>query len=1555
MAWAPTFASATEPHVRTPTGSSASLAATGHARPKRVVAGPGIVSLADGRYLVPQALNDTSSWAAQLSISPDGRFAATVLANQLALYDLRAGVSLGHRILRDASGGARFLGRADFIDGGRLLLVRWNQGAWIYDPERDEIVAELDAAVGSGLGLPAAFARHAGVGIAIRSVGLVRQIAAVSVDVSGPHARITTSHVWPIGRACLGRPILAAAISGNGRTAVLRCGHTLEVLRLPSGSASTVPLPAKIDRPIGTGPSVYVGDGGRWALVVDRYGPGPSGTWVDLEDGSSRPLSAKRVQSVVGVFGHKAPMAVVTDDGGGSQTLVHALRPDGSEQWRLEIPLTTRVAYAEAADAFLFVSIANGSGRRGAILVDHTGRIVGAIRSNVQHMGTPRPDDDAGRIYFGCGSGLSPYLDLRDGRVHRPVPGASHSRAPPSVLRVDLLGRVMDCRSSTGVPIAPSAPGSGASPPARVGRFRRTSDRWLLLRSTDRIGVVDLAKRRVLRWIPVPHADRLKFGYVGRDGSDVLLLDGDGALTVRGPTGRLLASRHTPWKASKYGDSPVHDMVELPGGAMLAGGSFGLALAPSMRRPDFTRLTESIDVRELDLAPGGSNVLVDTNASGLFLCPVRPNRLRPGDCAVLRARSILHAASAGRRAAFFDRGKRVAVSNDTGAIDIWDTGSRTLVATAYVKHPSTGLQVVASTRPTLTLTPDGYFAGDDLATGLGVETRGTSLAPLGVGAPDRDRPDIVLGRIRPGSPSRPGAGRGHAPDEAGAASTLLAGRMTRLRLGSPLPWIAKGQSLRLSLIIDGPVGAGAVLEARDDGRRVAVPSNAVRPGEGRPIRRTLVVPLTPGSNTISVRLVDADHRIIATRRFVVAAEPKRFPMPHVYYLGLHLVGPAGSAADLTQGATDVSNVAAALHGLMGGAAHTKVLTRFASTSQELDAAHAFLEQAHRGDVVIVFLSGRGLVAPDGTLELAPRGPYGPMPTSDALSFAAMRKLTSGLRTTRTAVLVDSCCSAGTFPSGQSAPTHGYMWGTIVVRSAHPTAIAGGDDDFAFDRAVAHLKVWPGTALIVSAARYELDYRAHMGDRIGGLLAHAFIGTLLGQRSRVRGALYANAVLAETWLLEKTLSQGKLEPVVRNRAFAIGTPLVNATPSRLVQARRRDIYVQGAVVDPDGRHLVIVARRRLKILPLAGDDLGKTTKLPFDPKSSGCFPFQAGTWAVQVGAGAAWVEIASCRGVFRYDLGSGKWQRIAPAAPASDSVLATAISPDGRFVADCTGEHVRAVDTRARSARWVSAALPCRQVAYSSTVGAFVATAESPLAYSLRIGNGGLKTVATNTGTAMRRFINELGKNAGTTNDVADLSPDGRYLLAAHLPRSALLPIRSYLMTVDLATGRFSEIATRRHGTFEVITRSGIVTLGARPGRSSARIGSSIVHVPGGLVTRDARSTVWLHSVIVADDRGPKLSVWQSRHDDALRLSVVLGDRVVGSTDWSKWEAEASNRFEGPVVREVFHAADGEPLGSLSVAGSLLAGGGTNLYAVTPRARSVGLTLRGKARRPGAKP
>jgi hypothetical protein len=521
-----------------------------------------------------------------------------------------------------------------------------------------------------------------------------------------------------------------------------------------------------------------------------------------------------------------------------------------------------------------------------------------------------------------------PYANARHEMCREPIYVDRWTRgAPPADLDAAIAAQPPNLEVFAGVPAA-QPNGAARVPlcePDDARRFGETKGRALVATRAP----------RGQAWVDRATGDRVPLADWDLDFSEAASAFGDRAIAVH--DGAVLI-----WDALGKRRSialPHADYIQRDPPVAIRGDGRALAVG-------FGRRVVAIDPNEaiaratyeLDAMPTGATYVGDELIVALDDGTLR----RLGADGVERDRARVPAHGALSIAAVSPSGKRAAVRDDGGGLQLWDVRP--------LRHVATLLE--DGDGEWLAMTPNGAFVGSPDAGRLVALAFATPVqaVPVDDYAAALRKPELVRARL---------AGK----------NDDLAVRVARPpRATGSAPATIDGGRLRVAVSIDSRIGRGvAALFA--DGHEVARAAYC-----GTTATVTLDAPLAAGARQLVA--IASDERGATSAPVAIASPPAATSTRPELWAVLVGIGayPALDARWQLHADRDARGLANALQAMVGdgkrfAAAHVVTLVDRGATRAALDAALAKLHGVRAGDRVVVYLAGHGLHAPNGKTML----------------------------------------------------------------------------------------------------------------------------------------------------------------------------------------------------------------------------------------------------------------------------------------------------------------------------------------------------------------------------------------------------------------------------------------------------------------------------------------------------------------------------------------------------------------------------------------------------------
>jgi hypothetical protein len=177
----------------------------------------------------------------------------------------------------------------------------------------------------------------------------------------------------------------------------------------------------------------------------------------------------------------------------------------------------------------------------------------------------------------------------------------------------------------------------------------------------------------------------------------------------------------------------------------------------------------------------------------------------------------------------------------------------------------------------------------------------------------------------------------------------------------------------------------------------------------RLVEEELTVPLSNGASKIQVSVVNEKgaESLADTLQVTYSGTPVK---PELYLLAVGVSNYEDKSNDLRYAASDALKVERLWRGNPGpfSAVHPLVLVDQNATRDKITAAKAFLAGAGVNDVVVVFLSGHGVLDRNGAYYFGTWDFRARVPSEKGLPYSDIDHLLDGITARRKLVLIDTC-------------------------------------------------------------------------------------------------------------------------------------------------------------------------------------------------------------------------------------------------------------------------------------------------------------------------------------------------------------------------------------------------------------------------------------------------------------------------------------------------------------------------------------------------------------------
>lgn len=568
-----------------------------------------------------------------LSVDPEGRWLAAISSGELVLYSITARTPVARSIA------PRFGLDVAFVANGRWLH---SDGRWLVPATNLDAPTEPFAGADSAL---FAIARRSDAGLAFiadPSSFSLRSLRVAAGDDGA--ARVSEAQRWPTDELCS-----AVGVDAPGKVGLAACGSKWHVVDLRHGTLRSFAAPAV--RP--TYLELWLSPDGRSAAAFDKSSG--SLALLDLTTGVAKRVDyADELVDVEGVDGAK-PHLIALDKAGSLSEVdlaghvkVIASRTGARNGARHESTGATFLASWDASPVRMLdtsgraagtfaagpLPLASVCGQRGPELTVVSNLHVVPLVIDLA-SGFVRPQDERDRHDL-CA------LDARTNIDDEPI---VYLGATNELIAVDGLASV------TG-----------------VTWNKRIDERWFAFARGAEIAVVDLAKRRLVRWLATGAAP--EYAHVDVEGRWLVTLGKDRRLrSFDLATGKRLAEVAAPWPETTGIEAVLISGKELilsASDGIYTGGVETLALVAGTRLPlPVTWIAHNSQLNRLGMATYGS----------VHVCTIAPAG-SPPECKTF----------AGSSPRFIAEGRKLALVNVTGGLEIYDVLGGRHEATIYVSN-----------------------------------------------------------------------------------------------------------------------------------------------------------------------------------------------------------------------------------------------------------------------------------------------------------------------------------------------------------------------------------------------------------------------------------------------------------------------------------------------------------------------------------------------------------------------------------------------------------------------------------------------------------------------------------------------------------------------------------------------------------------------------------------------------------------------------------------------------------------------------------------------------
>ncbi|WP_028788903.1 caspase family protein [Terrimonas ferruginea] len=327
-----------------------------------------------------------------------------------------------------------------------------------------------------------------------------------------------------------------------------------------------------------------------------------------------------------------------------------------------------------------------------------------------------------------------------------------------------------------------------------------------------------------------------------------------------------------------------------------------------------------------------------------------------------------------------------------------------------------------------------------------------------------------------------------------------------------LPLTATDRILQLQLTLEDQQQALKSLLIRVNG----VPEFAATgmPVNGRVKKYALDYPLSlnAGRNLISITGVNEAGEESLEQTYTVYYQPDKPDTPKVFYIGIGVAEYADRQKNLRYAAKDVRDIAERLKQTKNATILDTLLNEKA-TLAAIQQVKQKLRQTNTDDIVVISLSGHGMISRDSGFVFAPHDMDFSRPEAKGLSIRMIESLLDGIPARKRLLLLDACHSgediathSGQLPQGVSVIKRG-----VIVEDTDSSASGRGrNQQLLIQELFGDLSRGNGSFVISAAAGNEYAYEGQSWNN--GVFTYSFLNNLSwGDRRtplrQLRAAIY----------------------------------------------------------------------------------------------------------------------------------------------------------------------------------------------------------------------------------------------------------------------------------------------------------------------------------------------------------------------------------------------------------------------------------------------------------------
>ncbi|MDF2382832.1 caspase family protein [Nostoc ellipsosporum NOK] len=327
-----------------------------------------------------------------------------------------------------------------------------------------------------------------------------------------------------------------------------------------------------------------------------------------------------------------------------------------------------------------------------------------------------------------------------------------------------------------------------------------------------------------------------------------------------------------------------------------------------------------------------------------------------------------------------------------------------------------------------------------------------------------------------------------------------------------IPLTVTGQTLPLKLVLTDKQHALKSVLIRVNG----VPEYAATgiPVNGRSKNYSLdyPLPLNTGRNLISITGINDVGEESLEQTYTVYYQPVKPDTAKVYYIGVGVSDYADREKNLRYAAKDVRDVARRLQQTKKAIILDTLLNEQA-TLAAIQQLKQKLQQTKTDDIVVISLSGHGMISRDSGFVFAPYDMDFSRPGVKGLSIRMIESLLDGIPARKRLLLLDACHSGEDVAvhSGQLPPGVSVIKRGVIVEDTDSTASGRGrNQQLLMQELFGDLSRGNGSFVISAAAGNEYAYEGQSWNN--GVFTYSFLNSLsYGDRRtpvrKLRAAIY----------------------------------------------------------------------------------------------------------------------------------------------------------------------------------------------------------------------------------------------------------------------------------------------------------------------------------------------------------------------------------------------------------------------------------------------------------------